>query len=304
MGHTVRRLRAESTVALTSAGVPNPDGDVAWLLAQAAGVDRRDLVTVEELTDQQAEVFEAAVVRRAAREPLQHILGVAGFRYLTLLVGPGVFVPRPETEVLAELALAEIASQRAAGIRTKLTVVDLCTGSSAIALALAIEAGQLEMYAVEADEGAAAWAARNISDHAEEIAAVQSTLELWMGQAAFALGHSPLAKLRGKIDVVTCNPPYIPDDAIPRDREVSEFDPSVALYGGPDGLDVVRQVVHVASQMLRPDGALLIEHGDAQGEDAGPLGIPELIRAHPSFAQVQDHQDLTHRPRVTTARRR
>lgn len=305
VGNSIRQLRADAVLRLAEAGVANPENDVAWLMASAIGIERKALTNDTELADEQISRFQVLLARRQAREPLQHILGDTGFRYLTLKVGPGVFVPRPETEVLVGLALAAIRDYRGDNPRARITVVDLCTGSGAIALAIAIEAGHADVFGVEADEAAVRWAELNVSDHEDEIAAAESRVTI-LRAGVGDLPRDDLALLppRGTVHIVTCNPPYIPDAAIPRYREVREFDPPSALYGGPDGLDVVRPAVDVAAELLQPSGSLLIEHGDAQGEAAGDLGVPAVLRAHGDFIDVQDHYDLTERPRVTAARRR
>ncbi len=297
----VRDLRADAVDRLTAAGIANPDNDVAWLLAAAAGVDRKALPTVTSLDTAQAATFQASLSRREVREPLQHIVGWAGFRQLTIKVGPGVFVPRPETELLVELALRRIVTARMTP-NDRLTVVDLCTGSAAVPLALATEATQLDVVAVESEPPAVQWAERNIADHEAQLRTTGSSVELVAADAG-GVADGSLAHLRGQVDVLTCNPPYIPDDSIPRDREVREFDPPAALYGGPDGLDVVRRVVEAAAKLLKSGGALLIEHGDTQGDDAGALGVPALLRSSKAFTNIQDQPDLTNRPRVTTAAR-
>lgn len=305
VGNSIRKLQADAVIRLTEAGVANPENDVVWLLAFAIGIERKALAAVQEMTAEQVSRFQLALLRREHREPLQHILGDTGFRYLTLKVGPGVFVPRPETEVLVGLALDAINDQRGENIAARITVVDLCTGSGAIALAIAVEAGNADVFGVEADEAAAQWAELNVRDHAVEIEAARSRVTiLRAGVCDLLMGDLALLPPRGTVQIVTCNPPYIPDAAIPRDREVREFDPPIALYGGPDGLAVVLPAIAVAAELLRPRGFLFIEHGDAQGEDAGDLGVPAVLRAHGDFTDVQDHADLTERPRVTAARLR
>lgn len=291
-----------AALRLAAAGIDSAASDAAWLLAEATGVSRGALLALTDLTDAQAARFEELLSRREKREPLQHILGSAGFRYLSIQVGPGVFVPRPETETLVGLALDEVVAQRREG-RTELTAVDLCTGSAAIPLALATEAGGLRVLAVEASADAAVWAQRNIDAHQPELAKAGSTLLLHTADIRDVL-ESALSELRGQVDVVTCNPPYIPDGAIPRDIEVRKFDPAVALYGGADGLDLVRATAQIAAELLRPGGALFIEHGDAQGDAAAELGVPSVLHSDPAYAEVTDHLDLTGRPRVTSARRR
>src|SRR5690606_16899961 len=181
------------------------------------------------------------VERRAAREPLQHLVGSAGFRGIELLVGPGVFVPRPETEQVAGAAID--AAERVVRERGRAVVVDLCTGSGAIALAVAAEVPAARVHAVELDTAALGWARRNL-----EASPDRDRVGVLRGDARTAL-----VELDGTVDVVVANPPYIPPDAEPVDPEVRDHDPAVALYGlGPDGLEVPRGIVRAAARLLRP----------------------------------------------------
>ena len=240
--------------------------------------------------------FEALLVKRAARVPLQHLLGEAPFRHLTLAVGRGVFVPRPETESVAELAIRAL--REVPG--DPRIAIDLCTGSGAIALALATEVPGATVHAVELEEVAAGWARRNVEENASALAAVGSTLELHVGDATRAHVEA-LAHLVGRVDVVVTNPPYIPDAAVPRDPEVALHDPPRALFGGPDGLEIVRGLAVAAAALLRPGGVLVVEHGDEQGERGGAAGVPQVLREHGAFRDVDDHVDLGGRDRATTA---
>jgi len=259
---------------LAEAGVPSPLHDAEELAAHSLGIDRRELWRQERVgTD-----FAAYVRRRVAREPLQHITGRAYFRHLTLAVGPGVFVPRPETEVVVEAAMAAVAGVAAA------VVVDLGTGSGAIALAIAQEVPGARVHAVEADPAAHAWAARN---------AAGSAVDLRLGDMADAFPD-----LDGRVDVVVSNPPYIPVGAVVRDPEVAAHDPAPALWSGEDGLDDVRVVERVAARLLRPGGTVVVEHADLQGESA-----PAVFTATGRWTGVADHQDLAGRDRYLTARR-
>jgi release factor glutamine methyltransferase len=273
----VSRLRegiASAAARLAEAGVPSPRFDAEELAALSLGVDRRDLWRHDEV----GERFAAYVARRAAREPLQHITGRAHFRHLTLEVGPGVFIPRPETEVVAESAIAS------ARTRTAPVVVDLCTGSGAIALAVADEVPGALVHAVEADPAAHQWAARNCTGTA---------VDLRMGDMGEAF-HD----LDGTVDVVVSNPPYIPVGAHVRDPEVATHDPSPALWSGDDGLDAVRVVEQVAARLLRPGGHVVVEHADLQGESA-----PAVFAATGRWTDVRDHRDLAGRDRYLTATR-
>ena len=270
----MRAALARATERLAVAGVPSPRFDAEELAAHSLGVARRDLWG----HGVPGTHFDAYVGRRAAREPLQHITGQAHFRHLTLSVGPGVFVPRPETEVVVEAALVAARSARSP------RVVDLGTGSGAIALAVATELPAATVHAVEADPGAYAWAVRNCAG---------SSVDLRLGDMAAAFDD-----LDGAVDVVVSNPPYIPDGASVRDPEVAEFDPTLALWSGPDGLDAVRTVERVAARLLRPGGTVVVEHADLQGVSA-----PAVFVASGRWSDVRDHQDLAGRDRYLTATR-
>ena len=241
--------------------------------------------------------FEALLVKRSARVPVQHLLGEAPFRHLTLEVGRGVFVPRPETEGVAEVAIRALEADS-----QECLAVDLCTGSGAIALAIATEVPHSIVHAVELEESAFDWATRNLAAQQEAVSTAGSRVELHRGDATVAhLG--PLASLVGRVDVVVSNPPYIPVAAVPREPEVRDYDPPRALYGGDDGLDVVRGVVEAAAALLRIGGTLVIEHSDQQGEAGGEHGVPFVVRQHGGFVEVVDQPDLAGRDRVTVARR-
>lgn len=267
------QVRAAARV-LDEAGVPSPLHDAEELAAHSLGVDRRDLWRQEAV----GTGFAAYVRRRAAREPLQHITGRAYFRHLSLEVGPGVFVPRPETEVVVDAVAAALS-----GLGSPV-VVDLGTGSGAIALAVADEVPGAQVHAVEADPAAHSWAARN---------AAGTGVDLRLGDMADAFPD-----LDGAVDVVVSNPPYIPVGAVVRDPEVAAHDPALALWSGQDGLDAVRIVERVASRLLRPGGTVVVEHADLQGRSA-----PAVFAATGRWAGVADHRDLAGRDRYLTARR-
>jgi release factor glutamine methyltransferase len=270
---------------LAEAGVASAESDAVALAAHALGWSVGDVRKAMVLGAPVPAAYEALVAERAARVPLQHLTGRAGFRRLELEVGPGVFVPRPETEGVAGLA---IEAARAAGERP--VVVDLCTGSGAIALAVADEVPAARVYAAELAPEAHAWAARNV-------AATGLGVELRLGDATSA---QVLAELDGRVDVVVSNPPYIPVGMVPIDAEVREHDPSVALYGGSeDGLAVPLAVAARAAVLLRPGGTLVMEHADTQGES-----LPAALQRTGCWRDVVDHADLTGRPRATVARRR
>ncbi|MGZ4428081.1 MAG: peptide chain release factor N(5)-glutamine methyltransferase [Nocardioidaceae bacterium] len=275
------RLR-DAAAVLAGAGVESADYDAAELLAHVLGTSRAGLALVETLTPVQESTYDALVARRARREPLQHLTGTAGFRYVELAVGPGVFVPRPETEVLAGWGVDRARDVLAAG-RVPV-VVDLCTGSGAIALAVATEVPEADVHAVELGDDAYAWAARNLAG---------SGVDLRHGDMAEAF-----ADLDGTVDVVLCNPPYIPLEAFESvAAEARDHDPALALWSGGDGLDAMRVLERTAARLLWPGGVVGAEHADVQGESA-----PAVFASAGRWSDVRDHRDLAGRPRFTTAR--
>jgi release factor glutamine methyltransferase len=282
----LRELRAKAVAELTGAGVPDPVVDAELLLGHVLGLGRGEVQAKAAmdagLADEDAAAFEALVVRRTSREPLQHLTGRAPFRGLELAVGPGVFVPRPETEVVAQYAIDALQASAAA----EPIAVDLGTGSGAIALSLATEVPRARVHAVEASPEAMAWARRNVEESGVE------NLELVLGDLADAF-----EELDGTVAVVISNPPYVPTDAVPRDPEVRLFDPAIALYGGADGLDLVRAVSRTGWRLLHPGGTLVIEHGELQGES-----IRDILRTD-GWRAPATHPDLLGRDRATTALR-
>lgn len=279
-------LRREAIDALSAAGVPGPEVDADLLIGHVLGLSRGGVqaraLTRTAVDEADARAIRAAIARRAAREPLQHITGLAPFRSLELAVGPGVFTPRPETEFVVQFAIDALALVPS----PEPLAVDLGSGSGAIALAMATEVPHARVVAVEKSPDALPWTARNIERHGA------GRVRLVEGDLADAL-----PELDGLVDVVASNPPYIPLDAVPRDPEVRLFDPAVALYSGDDGLDAVRALSRTARRLLRPGGALVIEHGELQAAD-----IAAILRAD-GFSAVACHRDLLGRDRATTARR-
>ncbi|MDP9613557.1 peptide chain release factor N(5)-glutamine methyltransferase [Streptomyces demainii] len=270
---------AQATQRLADAGVPSPRFDAEELAAFVHGVKRGELHGVPD-ADFDARYWEA-VARREAREPLQHITGRAFFRYLELQVGPGVFVPRPETESVVGWAIDAV---RAMDVVEPL-IVDLCTGSGAIALALAQEVPRSTVHAVELDEGALRWARKNVEG---------SRVVLHHADALTAL-----PELDGQADLVISNPPYIPltewEYVAP---EARDHDPQLALFSGEDGLDVIRGLERTAHRLLRPGGVVVIEHADTQGGQ-----VPWIFTEERGWADAADHPDLNNRPRFATARK-
>jgi release factor glutamine methyltransferase len=282
---------AAATARLAQAGVPSARHDAQALAAHVLGMSRAQVVTAALRGDDLplGARFDELVTRRARRVPLQHLTGEGPFRDLVLAVGAGVFVPRPETEVVAHAAIDE--ARRVAGDGRTPVVVDLCTGSGAIALAVAMEVPGSRVHAVELSTEAHAWARRNVDRIAPGV-------DLREGDAATAF-----ADLDGEVDVVVSNPPYIPPGCTPVDPEVRDHDPGVALYGGgPDGLDVPRQVVATAARLLRDGGLVVIEHGDVQQDEMIAL-LQGTSAADLTWGDRHGHRDLADRPRFVTARR-
>jgi release factor glutamine methyltransferase len=282
---------ARAAATLAAAGVVSPRVDAELLAAYVLGVPRSRLMLAGGLDPAHRARLDELVAARVRRVPVQHLVGRAGFRHLDLAVGPGVFVPRPETELLAGWGIAAAARIAAAGPVAEPVVVDLCSGSGAIALAVANEAPVARVYAVERDTRALDWLRRNAADR---VAAGDRPIEVLAGDVT---DPGALAGLRGRVDVVLCNPPYVPEAAaVP--PEVADHDPAQAVFGGADGLAVIAPVIALAATLLRPGGAVGIEH------DAGhATAVPELLARNGRFAEIADHADLAGRPRFATASR-
>lgn len=278
----VRTLLSAARERLAEAGVASPDADARALLSAATGLPPGRLLVVDDIPADQADRFTGLVGRRARREPLQHITGIAHFRHVSLRVGPGVFVPRPETEVMTGWVVDRLAERPA---DSPPVVVDLCTGSGAIARAIADEVPDADVHAVELGEDAVGWAATNLAG---------TGVDLRAGDMADAF-----TDLDGRVDLVVCNPPYIPLTAWESvQTEARDHDPDLALFSGDDGLEAVRVLTGVAARLLRPGGWVACEHAEVQARS-----VPELFLRHGGYTLVRDHRDLTGRPRFTTARR-
>lgn len=283
-GVDARTLLAEAVARLAAARVPTPDVDAELLLGHLLGLGRgrlqARLITGLTVEEEHVAAFASAIERRSAREPLQHITGIAPFRSLELAVGPGVFVPRPETEGVAQIAIDALR----AVVDPEPIAVDLGTGSGALALALAHEVPHARVIGVENAPEAFIWARGN-----------RERLGLENARIVFDDLARALPELDGTVSVVVSNPPYIPAAAVPRDPEVRLFDPPSALYGGEDGLDVVRSLSATALRLLRPGGVLVMEHGELQGAE-----IRVLLTAD-GWRGATTQRDLTGRDRATVA---
>lgn len=281
MSLTFKEFLRSGKDQLVAAGYPEVDGE--HLLAHVLGISRMDLHNPVALDNALAAIGDMTIVeenfwklldRRCAHEPLQYLTGVAYFRYLELEVGPGVLVPRPESELLVEAVLQNIESRTGA-----VSVVDLGAGSGALTLAIATEAPQAHVIAVEKDPEAVVWLRKNVAMISEDVRIIE-------GDIASAL-------IDVKCDVVIANPPYIPNNQeLPAD--VAGHEPAVALFGGSDGMDIPRQFIAAASRLLKSGGFLAIEHHESQGAAIASALAEE-------FSDVKLHHDLVNRPRFTTA---
>jgi len=275
-----RDLIAQASERLAGAGVESPQADATELLSHVLQMSRGQVLLIDEVDDAAEVAYEALVAQRATRIPLQHLTGVSYFRHVELQVGPGVFVPRPETELLAGWAIEAASAIEAA------VVVDLCTGSGAIAKAIKDECPTADVHAVELSADAFVWAEKNLAG---------TGVELRQGDAFGAFDE-----LVGTVDVIACNPPYIPLEAWESVAlEARDHDPQIALFSGQDGLDAIRALEVRAASLLKPGGLIGVEHADAQGESA-----PEVFRASGRWDDVRDHTDLAGRARFLTARLR
>ncbi|GAA2197978.1 peptide chain release factor N(5)-glutamine methyltransferase [Sinomonas flava] len=301
LGEALRRAAA----LLAEAGVPSPRADAEHLAEHllagelaGGGLGRLRALAImgTPLPVGFWDAFWELVAERARRVPLQHLTGVAHFRHLTLAVGPGVFVPRPETEGVVQLALDWIAEHfptpahdAAAPPRARRgpVVVDLGTGSGAIAASIAHEVPTAVVHAVELSELAHAWAARNLAAEATG------------GRVRLALGdlRTAFPDLDGTVDVVVSNPPYIPPGMVPREPEAAEHDPEMALYGGAEGgLELPLAAAATATRLLKPGGFFVMEHAEVQAER-----LAAVLGADPAWTDVRSHTDLNGLPRSTSA---
>lgn len=278
----LREAVSAAARTLAEAGIDSARNDAEQLAAHVAGVERGRLALVDPPADF-AERYDELIAARALRVPLQHLTGTAPFGPMLLQVGPGVFVPRPETEALLEWACHALDRFKTVEPQRSVTIVDLCTGSGALAVALAGHCPDAAVFAVENSPTALSYAARNIEG---------SGIELIEADVSTP-GLRP--ELDGRVDLVVSNPPYIPDGA-ELEPEVAEHDPREALFGGPDGMQVIDAVARVASRWLRPGGWFGVEHDDTTSG-----ATVELLRGTGLFDDVRPRMDLAGRPRFVTA---
>ncbi|KUI13473.1 protein-(glutamine-N5) methyltransferase, release factor-specific [Mycolicibacterium acapulense] len=269
-------IDAAATV-LAEAGVATPRVDAELLAAHVLGTDRGRLRFIE-AGPEFAQRYDDLIARRARRVPLQHLVGTAAFGPVDVHVGPGVFIPRPETEALLEWALAQ-------RLPDAPVIVDLCTGSGALALALANDRPDVRIIAVDDSESALQYARRNLAGTGVEVVCADVT------------APTLLPELDGSVDLIVANPPYIPDGA-QLELEVADHDPAHALFGGPDGMRVIEAIVGLAGRWLRTGGLVAVEHDDTTSDRT-----VECFRLATRFDDVTARRDLTGRPRFVTARR-
>ena len=273
-----------ATDKFSAAGVSSPSVDAELLGCYILETDRSELTLLaianRQFPENKLADFLVAVERREKREPLQHITGIAPFRHLELEVGPGVFTPRPETEQVVDLAI-----QKTKQVLAPL-IVDLCAGSGAIAISISTEVSSATVYAVELSKQAFEYMRRNYENYGLDTQTLRNE-DL----------KTALLELDGTVDLVVSNPPYIPDAAVPVDLEVQLHDPALALYGGEDGLDVIREISSRALALLRPGGQLVLEHAHTQAAAIGEL----LLRQ--GWQEIVSSQDLTGKDRMISAKR-
>ena len=307
----VRAVLGRLRERFEAAGIADPAADAELIVGHVLGVSRGRVQALDvmgaELSPEQLDAVHGLSEERARRVPLQHLTGRAPFRQLELSVGPGVFVPRPETETVVQFGIDELRALPDA----EPIAVDLCTGSGAIALAIAHEVPAARVWAVEKSVEAHAWAERNVREWgAGRVALLRGdVIELDRGGRAADAGSrdddpgsassigAAFEPLQGRVAVLVSNPPYVPRDMVPRDPEVRDHDPALALYSGADGLDLIRAISRIALRLVRPGGLLVLEHAEMQG-----AAIRALLTAD-GWAGAETRPDLTGRDRATLARR-
>lgn len=287
---TINQTLTEITGILAAAGIES-EADAELLLAHVLHESRGRVQALAIMGRSISSEDHRAVMRlaedRASRIPLQHLTGRAAFRGIELEVGPGVFIPRPETETVAQFAIDALSSVSAEDSGDEPIALDLCTGSGAIALALANEITNAKIWAIEKSPEAHAWASRNVERLGD------GRVKLLLGDVTDS--REMLESLLGRVHVLVSNPPYVPTGMVPRDPEVRDHDPELALYGGADGLDLVRVISRIGLDFVRPGGLIVLEHAELQG------AAIRAILAADGWQMPSTYQDLTRRDRATTA---
>lgn len=291
MSRVTRSVLVDIELRLKNANVSSPRFDAESLVAFVLNTSRNRVGLISEISDEQYRDIEKLVEKRVRRIPLQHLTGEQGFRHLVLSVGPGVFIPRPETEILVESVIRYIKDRN----QDRIIVVDFCSGSGAIALSIAKECSNVEVFAIEKSTEAFKYLEINYQKYKEEITSHNCIVHLIHADINSEI--EVLNNLIGQIDVVVSNPPYIPEKMVPKEIEVKDHDPSIALYGGKDGLEIVRVVVQKANKLLKKGGLLAIEHSDLQGNPDNEFSVPYILKETDSFEKIEDRKDLNALPR-------
>ncbi len=291
MSRITRSVLVDIELRLKNANVSSPRFDAESLVSFVLKTSRNRVGLISEISDEQYRDIEKLVEKRVRRIPLQHLTGEQGFRHLVLSVGPGVFIPRPETEILVESVIRYIKDRN----QDKIIVIDFCSGSGAIALSIAKECSNVEVFAIEKSTEAFKYLEINYQKYKEEITSHNCKVHLIYADINSEI--EVLNNLIGQIDVVVSNPPYIPEKMVPKEIEVKDHDPSIALYGGKDGLEIVRVVVQKANKLLKKGGLLAIEHSDLQGNPDNEFSVPYILKETDSFEKIEDRKDLNALPR-------
>ena len=283
-GGSLRSVLDEVATTLSKAGLASPRVDAELILAHVIGVRRSALPLIDRISSDDEVGVRALVAERSRGVPLQYLLGSAAFRHLELSVGPGVFIPRPETELILEIAADQLSRAT--------VVVDLCAGSGAIALSVGHEFPGTRVVALERSPAAVRWLSRNAADRA---AAGDRPIEIVVGDVG---DPDLLPQLTGTVDVVLSNPPYVPEAVRGQLSVEVGHDPDDAVFAGPDGLALMPAVLAAAARLLRPGGRLVVEHDDSHRDL-----LARMLAEGGQFADIVDHRDLTGRSRFASASR-
>ncbi|WP_204080763.1 peptide chain release factor N(5)-glutamine methyltransferase [Mycobacterium riyadhense] len=275
---SLRRAIDSAAALLAEAGIVSARCDAELLAAHLVGVERGRLPLIEPPGEEFFGRYREAVAARSRRMPLQHLTGTVSFGPVLLQVGPGAFIPRPETEAIWAWANAQ-------SLPARPVIVDVCTGSGALAVALAQHRPDGRILGIDNSEAALGFARRNAEGTGVELVLADVTKP------------GLLPELDGRVDLVVANPPYVPDSAV-LEPEVAQHDPPDAVFGGPDGMAVIPSIVRLAARWLGPGGLFAVEHDDSTSE-----ATVELINSTGAFDNVMAHRDLAGRPRFVTARR-
>ncbi len=290
MSNSIRSLLVDLEMRFQNSQIESARTDAELIVAHVLGVSRSGLSLLQEITPQMQREVERLCQLRQQRIPLQHLTGEQGFRKLVLKVGAGVFIPRPETELLVESTIRELKDLPSSKI------LDLCSGSGAIAISLASELSNADVTAVEVSDQAFDFLQTNASNYQSQINAKNSNLEVLNKDV------TEITFDKASFDAVVANPPYIPEAMVPKDPEVALHDPKIALYSGSDGLDLIRIIIDIAADLLKPGGWVAIEHSDLQGD--ANVGVPGLLKMSEKFESIEDRRDLNGLPRYCVAKRK